>query len=506
MKTDFKDLIMKLAIDMPGKLQQMHTPSSYKEGVNTLFRSVHSIKPIASYLDYPEPLKLIQKCETVLNILRTRESLHHQDDLMAWLQRVAEQFETWSDDLLIGSSELSPLDPDILELLQLKQQRRHPKEVLAPRSLLVVSTNDVLLQNIRKGVKPFVKTLFTASSFDEAQKAYFDHYPDIVLSDFTLDDGLTALKLYKKIQNEEDPVPFLTLLAPEQKRYLRKLSIYGLRGLKKPINLKKLVYELIETAQLYFGEQRIQMHSQSIQKQIDNIQPLPGSLQKVLELCDRENTDIKEIVYAVKDDPILTALVIKEANSPLYNQNAKSVEKAVSFFGKRIVKALTLSLSTQLLEPIDLKCYATTAEKFKNVSNMRLALAMTWYSKIDIKALATLASAAAISNLGQIIIARELTALNACSTLHTLMHEHPVYDAEEQLLGTTTPEVTADILKHWNFDQITVDTVRYAIRTSGGPNPCRGQPYYQPDRTAKRHGLPGETARWYHHTDGTGEP
>ncbi|MDX1294780.1 MAG: HDOD domain-containing protein [Sulfurimonadaceae bacterium] len=392
---------------------------------------------------------------------------------MAWLQRVAEQFETWSDDLLIGSSELSPLDADILGLLQLKQQRRHPKEVLAPLSLLVVSTNDVLLENIRKGVKPFVKTIHTAATFDEAQRVYFDHYPDIVLCDFALDDGHTALKLFQKINTEEEALPFLTLLAPEQKRYLRKLALYGLRGLSKPINLKKLVYELIETAQLYFGEQHIRIHSKSIQKQIDSIQPLPGSLQKVIDLCDNDETDVKQIVYAVKDDPILTALVIKEANSPLYNQNAKSVEQAVSFFGKRIVKALTLSLSTQLLEPIELKCYASTAEKFKNVSNMRLALAMMWYSKVDIKALSTLASAAAISNLGQIIIARELVERNACGTLHTLMHEHTVNDAEEQLLGTTTPEVTADILKHWNFDQITVDTVRYAHAPQYAPPEAR---------------------------------
>jgi HD-like signal output (HDOD) protein/HPt (histidine-containing phosphotransfer) domain-containing protein len=473
LRLDFNDQVIQLATTMPATLEQLQRLTEYEENVNALFRTVHSLKPLAGYLGLSTPQRLFEQCESVLSILRSQKSAPSLGRHIEWLELVSDQLSHWKEEMESGSDAFSAVDPRIGERLQIRRADRHPREVLKPLSLLVVTTNPSVLANATKGVAPYFKRFYTASGLEEAKQTYFEHYPDIVFCDYRLDGGHTGLDLYRSISHDDAPLPFLMLTGSGYREEFRKIAHYGIPSLPRPLSLQKLLYELIDMGQLYFGNQRIRMHSEGIKRQIEQIQPLPESIREVIRLCDDEEAPLKELLGAVQRDPVLSALVVKEANSPLYNQRIQSVDRAVSFFGKRVVKALSLSLSTELITPMELDCYRITPEQFKKVSNMRLALMMAWYAKVNARDLGILASTAVISNLGQIILGRELQAQGVCHALQSLVYEHTICDAEEHVMGTTTPEVTADILKQWKFDPLTVDAIRYTYSPDHAPREAR---------------------------------
>jgi HD-like signal output (HDOD) protein len=457
---DLQAQMEKLASDMPTLVASLSESTRYRENINSLFRMVHNLKSLISYLKIENALKLVVHTEDVLNVLRNRESMSDNPKLHLWFELVGDLFDKWQNELSLRQRTLTPPDPKIFTLLKVKAPKAHPKKVLAPLKVMVVATDLAFLEAITRGISPFVKRCYYSQQLEDAVSFYKEEHPDIVICDYQLDGTHTGIDLFKRISVANTPLPFI-MLAKNEPKVLRKIALFGITLLRHPINLKALVYELIETGRIHYGKQRLKVNSPTIQKHIEQLKPLPDSIRKVITACDSEESDIRSITQIVKDDPILSALVIKEANSPLYNQQATTIDRAVSFFGKRIVKALSLSLSTKLLEPIDLKAYGITTEVFTDVAKMRLALMMVWYAKVDVSKLTVLASVAMIASLGQVIIARTVDERNLTLMFQKLLGELTSCEAEDKLLGITTPEVTADILKYWNFDQTTIDAVRY---------------------------------------------
>lgn len=126
-----------------------------------------------------------------------------------------------------------------------------------------------------------------------------------------------------------------------------------------------------------------------------------------MQVWDDEEMPIKELIKIVKIDPIISANILKIANSPVYGSvELKTVDQAVSKFGKRSIKALAMSGMHSALGDINLNAYQITEDTFSSITSNRLSLMISWYSEVSISDLCLLSSVALLSNIEQLLISK----------------------------------------------------------------------------------------------------
>jgi len=102
-----------------------------------------------------------------------------------------------------------------------------------------------------------------------------------------------------------------------------------------------------------------------ITEKIDKIPPLPDTVVEIENICNNENSTVQDIVKIVEIDPILTAKILKVANSPYYGFTSKitNITDAVALLGINTI--LTFAMETALknqFQKIDLTPYSLSVE------------------------------------------------------------------------------------------------------------------------------------------------
>jgi len=190
-----------------------------------------------------------------------------------------------------------------------------------------------------------------------------------------------------------------------------------------------------------------------------------------MQVCDDEDMSIKELIKVVKTDPIISAHILNIANSPLYgNVELKTIDQAVTKFGKRAVKAMSMSGMYNSLGKINLNSYGINEEIFSKVSMLRLSLMLKWYAKISISNLSILSSTALLGNIGQLLISKEIVSLDEVENFQTLCKTFGIKYAEERIVSTTTNIISSQILNYWNLSKDIVDIILYSDNPNEAPD------------------------------------
>jgi len=213
----------------------------------------------------------------------------------------------------------------------------------------------------------------------------------------------------------------------------------------------------------------------SIIQCLDNIHDLPSmphTLNSVLEGLGSISSSAQTMEKIIRDDPVLTAKMLRIANSPYYGlrREVSSIARAVVILGfeevRRIVIGLSLTgiFSNDLgFDEFDTKSIWLHSIGVAEVSNM-LA------KDIDALDADELFTAGMIHDLG-----RFLLCLYFSSELREILElrrkkQISLFDAEEQY-GLTHTEVGAYLAKRWSLSEMLMDVIRYHHRpNSAGPN------------------------------------
>ena len=194
------------------------------------------------------------------------------------------------------------------------------------------------------------------------------------------------------------------------------------------------------------------MISELILRQIKNLPPLPKSVLEVQKITNDPNASIRDLVNVIKDDPLITANLLKAANSPLYGftRQIKTIDQAVALFGMSTVKGFVISFAVRNALKFDLSAYGITEERFHEVSRKRNALAINWYkkerSKLDI-----IATDSFLIDVGAVVISLVLNSQGKTEEFKKELNIENRYKVELKYVGGTTADVTAEIFKHWHF-------------------------------------------------------
>jgi HD-like signal output (HDOD) protein len=197
-------------------------------------------------------------------------------------------------------------------------------------------------------------------------------------------------------------------------------------------------------------------------KRIKQLPPLPESALQIEAVYQNPDSSFKDMVAILEKDPLLTADILKAANSPLYgfSREIKAISQAVSLFGMGAIRGFALASVVKKSFALDLSPYNMTEKHFSELSKQQHALVVAWYKKSNPQLLGLLSPAAFLVGIGKVLIAQSLLSESKVENFKSLLTEKSVTEAENETYNTTTARVSATIFDQWKFDKNLIEVIK----------------------------------------------
>ncbi|PHR54888.1 MAG: histidine kinase [Arcobacter sp.] len=205
--------------------------------------------------------------------------------------------------------------------------------------------------------------------------------------------------------------------------------------------------------------------NQVLKEKIQQLPALPESAIKLEAIYHDPNSTFDDMVKVLEIDPLLTADILKAANSPLYGftREINSISQAVGLFGMGTIRGFALAMIVKKSFKLDLSPYGISNSQFSDLSKMQNALAITWYLRQKPRLMELLSPASFLIEIGKVLISQYLLEEGKDSIFkEKLKAGEGVKDLELEMCDTYTAAISADIFNHWKFDENLISLIRLA--------------------------------------------
>lgn len=210
----------------------------------------------------------------------------------------------------------------------------------------------------------------------------------------------------------------------------------------------------------------------SLVKYINELPPLPESVQKIQALYAKDDIEVDKLVKLIESDPILTADILARVNSPLYSFSKRiiSINQAVTLFGISAIRGFVLSSAMNRSLELDMRPYNVNNDEFSQVCNLQSALMFQWYMSVDIEHVKFLAPMAFLMEMGKVIIATEVNSSEYTTVFQDeLKKAESVQEVEMMFTDLTSAKIGALLFKHWCFDESFVLAIEHLDDIKNAP-------------------------------------
>lgn len=202
--------------------------------------------------------------------------------------------------------------------------------------------------------------------------------------------------------------------------------------------------------------------TEEILKKIKQLPPLPESAMQIEAVYQNPDSTFNDMVKILEKDPLLTADILKAANSPLYgfSREINAISQAVGLFGMGTVRGFALASIVKKSFALDLSPYGITNDMFSTLSKKQHGLVTAWCLRKENKLMGVLSPAAFLVEIGKVLIAQQIIADGKQEEFRDALAElQDVEEAEKKVVGVDTPEVSASIFAQWKFEASLVDVI-----------------------------------------------
>lgn len=207
---------------------------------------------------------------------------------------------------------------------------------------------------------------------------------------------------------------------------------------------------------------------------IDNAQKLPNIpkvVQELIESFGDENVNNEVIAKKISSDQVLTAKLLRAANSAHYGGNRKvgSVNDAVFILGFNAVRTLVLASGItgafKAPEGFDLPAFWH--------NSFAVAATCKWLAKFSKDEAETAFTCGMIHNIGELLI--HILLPNECSEIQKVVNRGGFNaEIEKNVLGFNFPEAGAELASRWKFPDNIVAAIRNQLDPLGAGEFSRG--------------------------------
>jgi len=203
--------------------------------------------------------------------------------------------------------------------------------------------------------------------------------------------------------------------------------------------------------------------TEEILKKIKQLPPLPESAMQIEAVYQNPDSSFNDMVKILEKDPLLTADILKAANSPLYgfSREINAISQAVGLFGMGTVRGFALASIVKKSFNLDLSAYGISNDMFSALSKKQHGLMTAWCLRKENRLLGVLSPAAFLVEIGKVLIAQQIMTDGKEEAFRdALANLQDVEAAEREIVGVDTPEVSATIFAQWKFEEGLVDVIR----------------------------------------------
>ena len=202
--------------------------------------------------------------------------------------------------------------------------------------------------------------------------------------------------------------------------------------------------------------------TEAILKKIKQLPSLPKSAMQIEAVYQDPDSSFNDMVKILEKDPLLTADILKAANSPLYgfSREINAISQAVGLFGMGTVRGFALASIVKKSFTLDLSPYGINNDMFSALSKKQHALVTSWCIRKENKLLGVLSPAAFLVEIGKVLIAQQIITDGKESEFAQAMEDFEIVeDAEKTVASVDTPEVSAKIFSQWKFEEGLIDVI-----------------------------------------------
>ena len=197
-------------------------------------------------------------------------------------------------------------------------------------------------------------------------------------------------------------------------------------------------------------------------KQNGNPPQLPQVLIKLIEAFGRETTGVRELTQIISADPALTSRIMEIIGSSFVNlpEDIQSIESAVVYLGMDTIKNLAISSSAMQVFKADGRVPEFDINKFWLHTYQCGILARKIAQEIDYPNPEEAFIGGLLHDMGRLML-MEYSPEKYSRILKGNSLEKDILQAEQNILGVTTPEISAWLFSKWKLNPLIGDAVLY---------------------------------------------
>ena len=206
------------------------------------------------------------------------------------------------------------------------------------------------------------------------------------------------------------------------------------------------------------------MPSNNILQKIESLPPLPKTVTEIEEFRRKINKEAMELLNIIEKDALIISTLLKISNSAMFGFRSKveTPSRAVSLLGINFTISIAIGGTVQNLLMTKLEPYGINSDDFMRASNISSTLANLWLSKIDFDLKEEILLPALLQETGKFILADLILSEKKSDLFKSKISSGiSVKDAEMELLGVTTSQITAQIFRHWKLSDNLINMIEY---------------------------------------------
>ena len=206
------------------------------------------------------------------------------------------------------------------------------------------------------------------------------------------------------------------------------------------------------------------MTSTNILEKIESLPPLPKTIIEIEEFRKKLNKEAIDLLEIIEKDALIISTLLKISNSAMFGFRSKveTPSRAINLLGINFTISIAIGGTVQNLLMTSLEPYAITSDDFMKASNISSTLANLWLSKIDIDLKEEIILPALLQETGKFILS-DLILSEKKSDLfkEKIASGVSIEEAEKELLGVTTNQITAQIFRHWKLSDNLINMIEH---------------------------------------------
>ena len=206
------------------------------------------------------------------------------------------------------------------------------------------------------------------------------------------------------------------------------------------------------------------MPSNNILQKIESLPPLPKTVTEIEEFRRKINKEAMELLNIIEKDALIISTLLKISNSAMFGFRSKveTPSRAVSLLGINFTISIAIGGTVQNLLMTKLEPYGINSDDFMRASNISSTLANLWLSKFDFDLKEEILLPALLQETGKFILADLILSEKKSDLFKSKISSGiSVKDAEMELLGVTTSQITAQIFRHWKLSENLINMIEY---------------------------------------------